>query len=151
MDRRSLLLGLGSAVLLVPRALRAETGEGYRLSGPHVHGNLAIYFVHGASAPGPVPLTLQEAMASRTVQVYETGSVNELEIENAGDREVFVQSGDIVKGGKQDRVLMVSLVLPARSGRMPIASFCVEQGRWAARSGEDVARFSSADAALPSR
>ena len=34
--------------------------EGVRLSGPVVHENLAIYFVHGPSAGGPVPLTLQE-------------------------------------------------------------------------------------------
>src|SRR5205807_6107892 len=77
--------------------------ESYRISGPVVHDNLAIYFVHGASAPGPVPLTLQEALGAGSVQVYETGNVNELEVENLGNSEVFVQSGDIVKGGKQDR------------------------------------------------
>jgi hypothetical protein len=64
---------------------------------------------------------------------------------------VFVQSGDIVKGGQQDRVLTVSLVLPPRSGRIPIASFCVEQGRWAARGKEDVKTFATASAVVPSR
>ena len=49
-----------------------------------------------------------------------------------------MQSGDIVKGGQQDRVLTVSLMLPPKSGRIPIASFCVEQGRWPARGKEDV-------------
>ena len=53
--------------------------------------------------------------------------------------------------GKQDRVLSVSLVLPARSGVVPIAAFCVEQGRWSQRAGEDVKTFASADAVLPSR
>lgn len=153
MHRRSLLtLALSSFAVLgmsAPRAALAE--EGYRLSGPYVHNNLAIYFVHGKSAAGPVPLTLQEAMAKGAVHVHETSNVNELQIENLSDREVFVQSGDIVKGGKQDRVLMVSLVLPPKSGRLPIASFCVEQGRWSARGREDTSRFSSADAALPSR
>jgi hypothetical protein len=153
MHRRSLLLlALSSAaVWAAGPAAAAATGEGYRLSGPHTHANLAIYFVHGKSVGGPVPLTLQEAMTSNAVQVYETSNVNELTIENVSDREVFVQSGDIVKGGKQDRVLMVSLVLPPRSGKMPIASFCVEQGRWSPRGREDAARFSSANAALPSR
>jgi hypothetical protein len=122
-----------------------------RVSGPHVHANLAIYFVHGASAGGAVPLTLQEALAKGQVQVIETGRVNELQIENTGTEQVFIQAGDIVKGGKQDRVLTVSFLLPANSGRVPIASFCVEQGRWAARGKEDLAKFSSAAESMPSR
>lgn len=134
-------------------AAGAETDnpEGYRLSDPVVHGNLAIYFVHGRSRSGPVPLTLQEALARKTIEVRETEQVNELQIENTGDEEIFIQAGDIVKGGKQDRVLSVSLVLPPHSGIVPIPSFCVEHGRWSARAGEDVQRFSSANAVLPSR
>lgn len=127
----------------------ADSAE--RVSGPYVHENLAIYFVHGPSAPGAVPLTLTEAMAKGRVQVFETGQVNELRIENTGEEEVFIQAGDMVKGGRQDRVLMVSLVLPPRSGQVPIASFCVEPGRWSARGGEDAAKFSSAREAMPSR
>jgi ARG and Rhodanese-Phosphatase-superfamily-associated Protein domain len=127
----------------------ADTAE--RVSGPYVHENLAIYFVHGPSAAGAVPLTLTEAMAKGRVQVFETGQVNELKIENTGDEEVFIQAGDMVKGGRQDRVLMVSLVLPPRSGQVPIASFCVEPGRWSARGSEDAAKFSSASEAMPSR
>ena len=78
--------------------------------------------------------------------MHETGNVNELQIENLGTDEVFVQSGDIVKGGQQDRVLTVSLLLPPKSGRIPIASFCVEQGRWTARGKEDVKTFATASA-----
>ena len=126
----------------------AETGQ--RLSGPHVHQNLAVYFIHGASAAGAVPLTLDEAMTKGKVQVIETGQVNELKIENTGDEEVFVQAGDIVKGGRQDRVLMVSLVLPPHSGAVPISSFCVEAGRWSGRAGDDATRFTSAAEAMPS-
>ena len=129
----------------------AFAAEDTRISGPHVHANLAVYFVHGTSAGGPVPLTLQEALTKGHVQVIETGRVNELQIENTGSEQVFIQAGDIVKGGKQDRVLTVSFMLPANSGRLPIASFCVEQGRWAARGKEDQAKFSSAGEAMPSR
>jgi hypothetical protein len=121
-----------------------------RVSGPHIHENLAVYFVHGASAGGPVPLTLQEALSKGSVQVVETGRVNELQIENTGAEGVFIQAGDIVKGGKQDRVLTVSFLLPPQSGRVPIASFCVEQGRWSARGKEDQFKFSSAHEAMPS-
>jgi hypothetical protein len=130
---------------------KAQTPDGIRVSEPFVHENLAVYFIHGRSAPGSVPLTLDEALAKGFVRVRETSNVNQLEIENLGGEEVFVQSGDIVKGGKQDRVLMVSLLLPAKSGSMPIASFCVEEGRWTARGREDAAQFASASAAVPSR
>jgi hypothetical protein len=129
----------------------AKAPDGFRVSDPIVHENLAIYFIHGKSESGPVPLTLEEAMAKGVVRVKETSNVNQLEIENLGTEEVFVQSGDIVKGGKQDRTLMVSLVLPPKSGSIPIASFCVEQGRWSPRGREDAGSFSTASAAVPSR
>jgi len=136
---------------LVGGAAQAETVDGYRLSGPVVHGNLAIYFVHGESRSGPVPLTLAEALDKKTVDVREIGRVNELTIENKGDEKIFIQAGDIVKGGQQDRVLAVSLLLKPHSGALSITSFCVEQGRWSARGSEAVDKFSSANAALPSR
>jgi hypothetical protein len=98
-----------------------------------------------------VPLTLQEALAKGAVRVSETGNVNALAIENLGEQAVFVQAGDVVKGGRQDRTLTVSLVLPPKSGRTPIASFCVEHGRWSARGGEDAQSFASSPAAVPSR
>ena len=152
-SRRRFLQSASAApiIFVAPELAFAATASARRISGPFVHENLAIYLVHGDSAPGPVPLTLQEAMMRGKAHVYETGNVNELSIENTGEEEVFVQSGDIVKGGKQDRVLTVSLMLPAKSGKMPIASYCVEQGRWTARGREDVNRFATAAASLPSR
>jgi hypothetical protein len=122
-----------------------------RISGPVVHDNLAIYLVHGASQARPVPLTLAEALGRHLAKVRETGQVNSLQIENLGDQPIFVQAGDIVKGGKQDRTLAVSLLLPPKSGRIAIASFCVESGRWTARGQEDSHAFTSALAAVPSR
>jgi hypothetical protein len=97
-----------------------------------------------------VPLTLQEALAKGAVKVQETGSVNALTVENTGKDEVFVQAGDIVKGGQQDRVLSVDLLLPPHSGAVSMAAFCVEHGRWTARGNEDVRQFSSAASAMPS-
>jgi len=144
----ALWLGLAQ---FVGGSANAEPGDDYRLSGPAVHGNLAIYFVHGKSRGGPIPLTLQEALAKKTIEVREIGQVNELQVENTGGEEIFIQAGDIVKGGQQDRVLSVSLVLKPHSGPLKIASFCVEPGRWSARGGEDVQKFSSANASLPSR
>ena len=59
--------------------------------------------------------------------------------------DVFIQSGDIVKGGKQDRVLAVSIIIPARSGRIKIDAFCVESGRWTKRGTEDPTKFTSSN------
>jgi hypothetical protein len=149
----ALAAAAASALLLlaITGVASAQTPTGLGVSGPLVHENLAVYFIHGKSAPGKIPLTLDEALARGVVQVRETGDVNQLEVENRGNDEVFVQSGDIVKGGRQDRTLMVSLVLPPHSGRIPIASFCVEQGRWTARGSEDPTKFATASASVPSR
>src|SRR5262245_29704782 len=118
---------------------------------PVSQDNMSVSFVRGPSTPGPVPLTLNEALLKSTVTVFETGNVNELKIENTGSEDVFVQAGDIVKGGQQDRVLTISLLVPAKSGQIPIGAFCVEHGRWSARGKEDVKRFASAEKAVPSR
>ena len=129
---------LASLPFLAP----ALADAGLQVSGPIVHDNLAIYLVHGTGGGGgAVPLTLQEALAKGAVKVHETGSVNALTVENTGKDEVFVQAGDIVKGGQQDRVLSVDLLLPPRSGEVSIAAFCVEPGRWTARGNEDVRQF----------
>ena len=153
MRRFSLAIGIFTPLLLLSLTHpgSAQAPEPSRISGPVVYENLAIYFIHGNSAPGKVPLTLEEAIARGTVKVIETSNVNQLEVENLGEEEVFVQSGDIVKGGKQDRTLMVSLLLPPRSGAIPIAAFCVEEGRWTARGREDAKSFSAASASVPSR
>ncbi|MGE0022593.1 MAG: DUF6569 family protein [Hyphomicrobium sp.] len=121
-----------------------------KVSDPVTHANLSIYFVKGPSDPGPVPLTLDEALEKGSVKVHETQQVSELEIENTGDSAVFVHAGDIVKGGQQDRVLTVTILVPPKSGRVPIASFCVERGRWTARGSEEVATFASSKAFMPS-
>jgi hypothetical protein len=115
----------------------------YKLSGPYTHKNLTIYLIHGANKhQGKAPLTLQEAMEQKKVKVIETGNVNELAIQNVSNQEVFVQSGDIVKGGQQDRVLAMDLIVPPHSGKMLIDSFCVEQGRWQQRGQEATTDFS---------
>ena len=142
---------LGTAAAEETQRNAAAAGAATRISGPFTHDNLTVYFVHGPSAAGPVPLTLAEALEKGAVKVLETGNVNRLEIENTGDDDVFIQTGDIVKGGKQDRVLTTSLVVPPRSGRVPIDSYCVEQGRWAPRGTESVAAFAVSREALPSR
>jgi hypothetical protein len=124
-----------------------EAGE-YKISNPYMHKNLTIFLIHGQDKlKGKIFLTLQEAMEKKLAIVHETENVNELTVENVSkDIEIYLQAGDIVKGGKQDRVMAVDIILPPKSGKMPVASFCVEQGRWSQRGQESKASFSkSAD------
>ena len=139
--------------VLSPSSFAVDPGVAdYRFSQPYTHGNLTIFMVHGKPGlTGKTPLTLQEALQQGLVRVIETSSVNQLEVENLGGDAVFIQSGDIVKGGKQDRVLSVDLILPPHSGKVSIASFCVEQGRWSPRDKEDAKTFSHSADRLPSR
>ena len=126
--------------------------DNYRLTGPYGHDNLAIYLIHRQGSDSePVPLTLEEAMKQGVVKVIETGDVQELVVRNLGERDIFIQSGDMVKGGKQDRVLNVSMIISPNSGDVPIGAFCVEQGRWSARGQENTAEFSASTELVPSK
>ncbi len=116
-------------------AVLSATGD-LKVSGPYTHKNLEIYLVHGEDQVKPKReiLTLEEALERKQAVVHETGNVSQLAVENlSNDVDIYVQSGDIVQGGKQDRVLAADLVLSPKSGKVKIASFCVEQGRWGAR------------------
>ena len=127
-----------------PEQKREPLLSRYELSGPYIHKNLSVFLIHGADESDRLYLPLQEALERKQVVVYETKEVNELAIENTSlTDEVFVQSGDIVKGGQQDRVLRVDLILPRNSGKTPIDAFCVENGRWHQRGAEQVNQFSS--------
>ncbi len=129
---------------------KPDQGE-YRLEGPFTHGNLSVFLIHGQDKIKGSFLTLQEALVQRKVIVRETREVNELSIENISTEEVYVQSGDIVKGGQQDRMMAVDLILPPRSGKIPISAFCVENGRWSQRGTEAVSTFNSSANAVASR
>lgn len=119
------------------------------ITGPYTHENLAIFLLHGKDQlPEKHYLTLGEALAQKKAVVYETSQVNELMVENQSNEEIFIQSGDIVKGGKQDRTLGYDLILPPHSGKIRIISFCVEHGRWQARGSEKSAEFNSSEQRL---
>lgn len=124
----------------------------YALAGPFTHRNLCVYLVSTRpTQDGKRYALLEQALADQRVMIHETGQVNELAVENVSDAEIFIQAGDIVKGGRQDRVLAYDLVLAPHSGKVPIASFCVEQGRWSQRAGESAGHFSESSAMLASK
>jgi len=112
-------------------------------------GNLTVYLIKGkASLAGQNIVTLQEAMAKKYVKVSETGDVNNLAVENLSNNLVFLQTGDIVKGGRQDRTMQYDMILPPHSGRIPLPAFCVEHGRWEQRGDESSNTFSSSNYSL---
>ena len=145
--RISLLL---VAVLAAGFSQTQPAGE-YHLSGPYTHDNLTLFLIHGPNKTNHNLLTLEEAIDQRKVVVYETRNVNELAIENVSNDDVFIESGDIVKGGAQDRTLKDDLILPGKSGKVSISSFCVEHGRWTRRGNESVSVFGGAHQAVPSK
>jgi len=123
----------------------AASSSNYHLSGPYTHGNLTVFLVHGKDSTKRTFLTLQEALEQKKVKVYETKDVNSLAIQNLSSDDVYVQAGDIVRGGDQDRMISVDFIVPPRSGRMPIAAFCVESGRWSKRGSEESGTFGSSE------
>lgn len=127
------------------------TASDYRLSGPYTHENLTVFLVHGTDQTTKTFLTLQEALAQKKVRVYETKDVNELAIQNISNQDIYVQSGDIVRGGEQDRMISMDFIVPPRSGRMPIAAFCVESGRWSKRGNEAAQSFSSSENSIATK
>src|SRR5262245_42887743 len=109
-----------------------------KFSGPYTHENLTIFLILGEDRIKDRDfLTLQEAIEQKKIVVHETANVNELAVENVSpSQEIFIQSGDLVKGGKQDRLLVFDLIVQPQSGRVPLAAFCVEAGRWQQRGSE---------------
>jgi len=129
-----------------PKQTPEAQASNYRISGPYNHKNLTVFLVHGKDLlKGHSFLTLQEALARKQVIVYETKDVNELAIRNLSNQDVYVQAGDIVRGGDQDRMISTDFIVPPKSGRMPIAAFCVESGRWNRRGNEVNASFGSSE------
>lgn len=121
----------------------------YEVSDPIAHKNLAIFLIYGKDRIKATEfITLEEAMKQKKVVVHETGTVTELVIENGGNVSIYVQSGDIVKGGKQDRVLQFDIIIPPKSGKIKVRTFCVERGRWSRRGKESLNQFSSSKYAV---
>lgn len=77
-------------------------------------------------------VTLKEALEKKKVAVTESrrGEVNTLFIENVSRDTIVILSGEVVQGGKQDRMIAQDVMLAPGSGKMDISVFCVEHGRW---------------------
>lgn len=84
----------------------------------------------------PSYATLDESLALGLVEITEisdAGSVPELRVVNRGDRPTLIVDGQELVGAKQNRIVNLSILIPALS-KLTIPVSCVEAGRWSARS-----------------
>jgi hypothetical protein len=136
------------------RADEVTSSPGYKVLDPIRHGNLTVFpVVAGKSYPTGEFLTLDEGLRSGEVIVTEAGSVqglirrphtpairndgaqvNRLVLVNNSKRPLILLAGEIVTGGKQDRVIGKDRIVPAESDPVDLSVFCVEPGRWVATS-----------------
>jgi sulfur carrier protein ThiS len=135
------------------------TGD-YQLLDPIRHGNLTVFPVVSAKTHETSQfLTLDEGLRSGEVVVTEYGKVqglvrgrgtrpgwnentipsrgaqvNTLVLVNNSKRPLVLLAGEIVTGGKQDRVIGKDRLVPAESDPVDLSVFCVEPGRWVGAS-----------------
>lgn len=96
------------------------------------HAALAVTPLIGDDEPACDYLTLDEALASRLAditEVSEAGSVPELRVRNRAAKPVLIIDGEELVGAKQNRVINLTVLVPAASD-MTIPVSCVEAGRW---------------------
>src|SRR5579862_2880321 len=151
------LLIVGCVIALAPRETRAgevAAAPGYKVLEPIRHGNLTVFPVVAATLYTTSEfLALDEGLRSGEVVVTEAGSVqglirrqspnairhagaqvNQLVLVNNSKRPLLLLAGEIVSGGKQDRVIGKDRIVPAESDPIDLTVFCVEPGRWVATS-----------------
>jgi hypothetical protein len=132
-----------------------ESGNGYRVLAPIESGNLLLFPVVLADgkSPGSTPfITLDEGIKNGQVEVTEAGKVrglvrprgggpvpddsyrgdqvNTLVLVNNSNQPLLLLAGEIVTGGKQDRIIAKDRIVPAGSDPIDLSVFCIEHGRW---------------------
>src|SRR5712691_2830669 len=104
-----------------------------RIGSASRHGALTVFWLSANTSAPPLEIaTLDEARASGALIIAERerAAVPELSVDNRGKGHVLLLAGEILVGGKQNRVLREDILLPPLSGPRPIGVYCVEQGRW---------------------
>lgn len=134
--------------------------SGYSLLSPIRSGNLTVFpVVTTKSYDTHEFLTLDEGLRSGDVVVTEAGQarglirrhtthppvyrpdggaeVNRLVLVNNSTRPLLLLAGEIVTGGKQDRVIGKDRIVPPESDPIDLSVFCIEPGRWVAANGNN--------------
>jgi hypothetical protein len=133
--------------------------SGYSLLSPIRSGNLTVFPVVASKSYDTAEfLTLDEGLRSGDVVVTEAGQarglirrrpgeppimhpmrdaeVNRLVLVNNSKRPLLLLAGEIVTGGKQDRVIGKDRIVPPESDPVDLSVFCVEPGRWVPANGK---------------
>jgi hypothetical protein len=100
-----------------------EAGRAQGLVRPRTPGNPPIYQddrYRGFPVPPQNP--------------YRGDQVNTLVLVNNSDRPLLLLAGEIVTGGKQDRVIAKDRIVPAGGDPIDLSVFCIEPGRWTGSS-----------------
>jgi hypothetical protein len=111
---------------------QTQTLPRWEVGQPIVHQNLVVFpvrIVSGASKSDL--LTLSEAQQKNLVSVRELpdARVSEVLVENKSDRPLLLVGGEIIIGGKQDRIVEHDvIILPKKTASVKV--YCVEPGRW---------------------
>jgi hypothetical protein len=107
-------------------------GTVYHIRGPFTHQDLTVFLLCSRRQDGEDFLTLDEGLKEELVTITEQEQerVGALCIDNHSDRPLYLQEGERLLGGKQDRTIISSLVIPPRSGKTSVPTLCVEHNRW---------------------
>ncbi len=127
----------------------SDTINGLHLGEATSFEGLTVFPLFGDDIQEKDYLTLDEALEqkqARVIEVSETGDVPTLLFENLGDRKVLLVDGDELIGAKQNRIINLTILVPAHT-KIEIPVSCVEAGRWSYQSRE----FSSAGRAMYSK
>jgi hypothetical protein len=119
----------------------AEALKKIKVGHPRTFAGLSVYPLIGVAgaSPGDAAYTvLDDALGkgtARITEVSDSGSVPELAFENEGDRPVLILDGEELVGAKQNRIVNLTILAPAKS-KVVIPVSCVEAGRWRSMSRE---------------
>ena len=80
--------------------------------------------------------TLREAMDRGWIEIHERDRavISELSLVNRGPHHVLAIAGELISGGKQNRIVQRDILLPPRPQRIIVPVFCIERDRWSSRS-----------------
>ncbi|HKW64220.1 MAG TPA: DUF6569 family protein [Candidatus Acidoferrum sp.] len=139
-----------------PPAPQPKPEGDWRILDPVTYENISVFPVAASYGQDTSAfLTLEQGLASGEVVVRERGSeemvrgrdgrpayipqptgasVNQLVLLNRSKRPLLLLAGELVSGGKQDRVIGKDRIVPAGAPALPLDVFCVEHGRWTGSS-----------------
>jgi len=80
-------------------------------------------------------VSFSQAMQQGIITVQERGTaaienVHWLSVYNNSDKNILVSSGEVLAGGRQDRIVTKDTIIMAKSGRSDLPVMCVEENRW---------------------